>query len=46
MSATIVVGQRQICLKLQWLKRPKTVPRKRNLDQKINDSKPHFGVYQ
>ena len=46
MSATMVVGQRQICLKLQWLKHPKTVPRKRNLDQKINDSKPHFGVYQ
>ena len=29
-------------LKLYLLKRPKTVPRKRNLDEKINDSKSHI----
>ena len=29
-------------LKLHWLKRPKAVPKKRNLDQKINYSKPHI----
>ena len=29
-------------LKLQWLKRPKAVPKKRNLEEKINDSKPHI----
>ena len=28
-------------LKLHWLKSPKTVPKKRNFDQKINDSKLH-----
>ena len=33
------VGQQQKFLKLHWLKRPKTVPKKpRNLDQKGNDS--------
>ena len=29
-------------LKLHWLKRPKTVPKKQNLDQKIIDSKSHI----
>ena len=29
-------------LKLRWLKRPETVPKKQNLDPKINDSKPHI----
>ena len=28
-------------IKFYWLKRPKTVPKKRNLDQKVNDSKLH-----
>ena len=40
-SATIVGRQRKI-LKLDWLKRSKTVPGKRNLDQKINGTKPHI----
>ena len=39
MSATMV-GRGQNILKLHWLKRPKTVPKKRNLDQKVNDSEP------
>ena len=29
-------------LKLHWLKRTKTVLKKRNFDQKINDIKPHI----
>ena len=32
-------GRRQKTLKLHRLKRPKTVPKKQNLDQNINDSK-------
>ena len=35
-------GQRRKILKLHWLKHPKTVPKKRNLDQKVNDSKRHI----
>ena len=29
-------------LKVNWLKHPQESPKKRNLDQKINDSKPHI----
>ena len=41
MSATIV-DQRQKMLKLNWLKCSEKVPKKRNLDRKINDLKPHI----
>ena len=41
MSATMV-GRRQKTLELHWLKRPKRIPKRRNLDQKINDSKSHI----
>ena len=34
-----MVGRQRKILNLHWLKRPKTVPRTLNLDQKINDSK-------
>ena len=44
MSDTMV-GKGQTILKLHWLKCPKTVPKSSNLGQKINDWKPHFGVY-
>ena len=37
----IMVNRRQKILKLHWLKRPKKVPNKRNLDQKMNDWKPN-----
>ena len=38
-----MVGRRRKILKiLHWLKCPKTVPKKTNLDQKINDYKPHI----
>ena len=43
LSATMV-GRRHKALILHWLKRAKTVPRKRNLDQKINSSKPHLWI--
>ena len=39
MSTTMLDRRRKI-LKFHWLKRSKTVPNKRNLDPKINDSKP------
>ena len=42
MSVTMV-GRQQKILKNHWLKRPKAVPpKKRNLDQNINDSKSHI----
>ena len=41
MSATMVGGRGRI-LKLHWLKSTKTVPKKWNWDQKINDSKLHI----
>ena len=41
MSATIAGWRRKI-LKLHWLKRHKKVPKKRNLDPKINKSKLHI----
>ena len=45
MSATMV-GRRRKILKSYCLKCPKIVPKNRNLDQKINYSKPNlFGVY-
>ena len=44
MSATRV-GPRHKRFKLHRLKRLKTVPKKRNLDQKTNDSKLIFAVY-
>ena len=37
-----MVCLRQKILKLLWLKSTKTVPEKRNLDQKINESKLHI----
>ena len=37
-----MIGQRQQMLKLHLLTRPKTVPKKQNLDQKINYSKPNI----
>ena len=37
-----MAGRGQKILKLHWLNCPKTVPRKQNLDQKINDSKPNI----
>ena len=37
-----MVGRRQKVLKLHWLKRPKAVPKKQNLDHKTNNSKPHI----
>ena len=40
-SATMI-DQRQKKKKLQGLKRPKAVTKKQNLDQKINDWKPHI----
>ena len=36
------IRSRRKNLKLHWLKRPETVPQKRNLEQKINYSKPHI----
>ena len=41
MSATLV-GHRRKMLNSHWLKHAKTVPKKQNLGQKINDSKPHI----
>ena len=41
MSVTMVCLRQKI-LKLLWLKSTKTVPEKRNLDQKINESKLHI----
>ena len=41
MSATMV-GLRRKNFKLHWLRRPKTVPIKRNLYQKISNLKPHI----
>ena len=41
MSATMVGWRRKI-LKLHWLKRHKKVPKKRNLDPKINNSQLHI----
>ena len=37
-----MVGRRRKTFRLHLLKRTKTVPKKRNLDQKINDSKLHI----
>ena len=42
--ATIVDWWRQ-AFKLHCLKCPKAVPKKQNLDQKINDENLMFGVY-
>ena len=41
MLATMVGRWRNIS-KSHWVKRPKTIPKKRNLDQEINYSKPHI----
>ena len=37
-----MVDRRQKIKKKHWLKRPKAVPKKRNLDQNINNSKSHI----
>ena len=42
MSVTMVDQGRKIKKKKNWLKRPKAVPLKRDLDQNINDSKSHI----
>ena len=39
-----MVARRQK-IKKHWLKRPKAVPKKRNLDQNINYSKSHIWNY-
>ena len=42
MSATIVADDEKLKKKKHWLKRPKAVPKKRNLDQNENDSKSYI----
>ena len=37
-----MVDRRPKILKIRWLKHPKTVPKKRNLDQQVNDEKLHM----
>ena len=44
MLATMVIWRRKIKRKY-WLKHPKAVPQKQNLDRNINDSKSHIWNY-
>ena len=44
MLATMVIRRRKIKRKY-WLKHPKAVPQKQNLDRNINDSKSHIWNY-